>query len=103
VIRRSLLPASLGAALIVLSAPGLVLAHGLHADPNRSLIDLPLGIEHMMLGWDHLLFIVGVVLLGRTLRNAVKLISLAGEGAPAPSPSSPSQSSPLPSARSRCR
>lgn len=30
----------------------------------------------MVLGWDHLLFIVGVVLLGRSLRNAVKLISL---------------------------
>lgn len=70
-IRRHLWSAAFGAALLALSAPSQALAHGLHADPNRSLASyLPLGIEHMMLGWDHLLFIVGVVLLGRTLRNA---------------------------------
>ncbi len=35
-----------------------------------------LGMEHMMLGWDHLLFIAGVVLLAGTIGRAAKLISL---------------------------
>src|SRR5215203_5669362 len=41
VIRRSLLPASLGAALIVLSAPGLVLAHGPARRPQSQPHRLP--------------------------------------------------------------
>jgi len=43
---------------------------------------VPLGIEHMLLGWDHLLFIAGVVLLAGELVRAAKLISLfvAGHG-----------------------
>ena len=34
------------------------------------------GAEHMLLGWDHLLFIVSVVLLAGELQRAVKFISL---------------------------
>lgn len=34
------------------------------------------GAEHMLLGWDHLLFIVSVVLLAGEFRRAVKFISL---------------------------
>ena len=37
---------------------------------------VPLGIEHMLLGWDHLLFITGVVVLSGNLRRAAKLITL---------------------------
>ncbi len=59
-------------------APGVALAHGI----GGSAADLsvwgfvPLGIEHMLLGWDHLLFIGGVVLLAGELGRAAKLITV---------------------------
>jgi hypothetical protein len=37
---------------------------------------VPLGIEHMLLGWDHILFIGGVVLLAGEWRRAAKLITV---------------------------
>jgi HupE / UreJ protein/Protein of unknown function (DUF3105) len=67
------------ACLVLLVAPASALAHGLDADadPNRALVDyLGLGIRHMLGGWDHLLFIAGVVLLAGGLRTAAKLVSL---------------------------
>src|SRR5215213_5482832 len=66
----------LGGALL---APGVASAHALFGDhdPNRPLLDyLQLGFGHMVGGWDHLLFIGGVVLLAGSLRTAAKLISL---------------------------
>ena len=57
----------------------LRLRHGLSVDddPNRPLIQyVVLGFEHMALGWDHLLFIIGCVLLAPTVGMAAKLISL---------------------------
>ena len=73
------------AASLLLPAAGL--AHALfgdseHAlfgdsDPNRPVASyLWLGFLHMVGGWDHLLFITGVVLIAGTLRSAAKLISL---------------------------
>jgi hydrogenase/urease accessory protein HupE len=59
-------------------APQLAQAHGI-ADSarNKSVGEfVPLGIEHMLTGFDHLLFIAGVVLLAGTARRAAKLISL---------------------------
>ena len=52
-------------------------AHGIGADASdKSALEfLPLGIEHMLLGWDHLLFIAGVLLLAWRIGRAVKLIS----------------------------
>lgn len=41
---------------------------------------IPLGIEHMLLGYDHLLFIVGVVLLAGQAVRAAKFISLFALG-----------------------
>lgn len=35
-----------------------------------------LGVQHMLLGWDHLLFIAGVLLLSRTWQMAAKLITV---------------------------
>jgi hydrogenase/urease accessory protein HupE len=67
------------ASLAVLTAPASALAHGLDADadPNRPVVDyLALGIRHMLGGWDHLLFIAGVVLLAGGLRTAAKLVSV---------------------------
>jgi hydrogenase/urease accessory protein HupE len=76
-VRSSVLLTAL-AALLLAAAPEGALAHGI-ADSARdkSVAQfLPLGIEHMLLGWDHLLFITGVVLVAGTLRRAAKLISL---------------------------
>jgi hydrogenase/urease accessory protein HupE len=58
--------------------PGPAFAHGIGGDAShRSVVDfVPLGIEHMLLGWDHLLFIAGVLLVAETGRRAAKLISL---------------------------
>jgi hydrogenase/urease accessory protein HupE len=66
-------------ALALLAAPATADAHSLFGnhDPNRPLIDyLTLGFGHMVGGWDHLLFIGGVVLLAGNWRRAAKLISL---------------------------
>lgn len=58
-------------------APSAV-GHGLGSeDPNRPVIDyLWLGTKHLLAGWDHLLFILGVVLVAGSLWRATKLISL---------------------------
>jgi hypothetical protein len=52
-------------------------AHGIGADASDKTAweFLPLGIEHMLLGWDHLLFIAGVLLLAWRIGRAAKLIS----------------------------
>ena len=76
--KKSSLVIGLLAVAISALAPQAALAHGI-ADSarNKSIPEfLPLGIEHMLLGWDHLLFIAGVVLLAAELRRAAKLISL---------------------------
>src|SRR5215212_5733217 len=65
-------------ALALLAAPATADAHSLFGnhDPNRPLVDyLTLGFQHMVGGWDHLLFIGGVVLLAGNMRTAAKLIS----------------------------
>ncbi len=62
-----------------LLTPAAAAAHALFGDldPNRPLADyLSLGFFHMVGGWDHLLFITGVVLLAGNWRSAAKLISL---------------------------
>ena len=59
--------------------PASASAHALFGseDPNRPVIEyLTLGFAHMVAGWDHLLFIAGVVLIAGSLWQAAKLISL---------------------------
>jgi hypothetical protein len=57
--------------------PGYAAAHGIGSAVGLSAWEfIPLGIEHMLLGWDHLLFIAGVVLLAGELRRAATLISV---------------------------
>lgn len=73
--------ATRAAAVVALASaipPGQALAHGLDgsAAGKSALEFLPLGIEHMLLGWDHLAFVCGVVLLAGNLVRAAKLISL---------------------------
>jgi hydrogenase/urease accessory protein HupE len=67
------------AVAVSLALPAAAFAHALFGDddPNRPLLEyLPLGFWHMVAGWDHLLFITGVVMLSGSLRTAAKLISL---------------------------
>lgn len=65
------------AAALLLLVPATALAHGLGGEAaNTSTVGfVPLGIEHMLLGWDHLAFIAGIVLLAGRFDRAVKLIS----------------------------
>jgi hydrogenase/urease accessory protein HupE len=58
--------------------PAPAFAHGIGGEAaDRSILGfIPLGIEHMLLGWDHLLFIGGVVLLTREWRRAAKMITI---------------------------
>ena len=61
------------------ATPAVAEAHSLfgNRNPDRPLVDyLTLGFGHMVGGWDHLLFIAGVVLLAGSWRSAAKLISL---------------------------
>jgi hydrogenase/urease accessory protein HupE len=56
----------------------VLFAHGItgRATDLSTLEYVPLGIEHMLLGWDHLLFVLGIVLLAGQPQRAAKLISL---------------------------
>lgn len=64
--------------LLVLLAPATAHGHGIggSATDKSTLEFVPLGIEHMLLGWDHLLFILGIVLLAGSPLRSAKLISL---------------------------
>jgi hydrogenase/urease accessory protein HupE len=67
------------AAALALLAPAAAHAHalGLESDPNRPAAEyLWLGFLHMVTGWDHLLFIAGVLLIAGGAWTAAKLISL---------------------------
>src|SRR5215210_6652383 len=59
--------------------PETSIAHGLAGgyDPGRAVLDYVwLGFWHMLAGWDHLLFIAGILLLAGSVKTAAKLISL---------------------------
>jgi hydrogenase/urease accessory protein HupE len=78
VIRRFLVFAGVAAG-VLLASPAAAFAHdlGLDDDPNRPLWKyLWFGFLHMATGWDHLLFILGVVLIAGSVGMAAKLISL---------------------------
>jgi hydrogenase/urease accessory protein HupE len=72
---------TLGLALPLLAA-NPASAHGISGDAtDRSTLGfISVGIEHMLLGWDHLLFIAGVLLLAGNLRRAAKLVSIFALG-----------------------
>jgi len=71
-------PAAVLSALILLAVPSVAAAHGISGEATDTSTAgyVPLGVEHMLLGWDHLLFVLGIVLLARGPRRAAKLISL---------------------------
>jgi hypothetical protein len=74
--------ATLLALTISVMAAGPAAAHGISGDASdRSTLGfVSVGIEHMLLGWDHLLFVAGVLLLARQMRRAAKLISIFALG-----------------------
>jgi hydrogenase/urease accessory protein HupE len=58
-----------------------VLAHGVEASGQESVLGfVGLGFAHMLTGWDHLLFIAGVVVLAWRPRRAAGLLSLFALG-----------------------
>lgn len=62
--------------LTTLIAPSAAHAHGIHGEAETIPEFIRLGIRHMVGGWDHLLFIAGVVLLAGEFWRAAKLVSL---------------------------
>lgn len=79
--QRVLLAATMAVLLSLLTAAPAA-AHGISGDATeRSTLGfISVGIEHMLLGWDHLLFVAGVLLLARQIRRAAKLISIFALG-----------------------
>lgn len=72
------------AALLLLTAlaPTPAFAHTISGSAaDRTWLGfVPLGIEHMLLGWDHLLFIGGIVLLAGEFRLAARMVSVFAAG-----------------------
>lgn len=59
------------------ASAGPASAHGIGGDAATASIPgfVGIGIEHMLLGWDHLLFVAGIVLLAGHVRRAAKVVS----------------------------
>ena len=58
------------------SAPGRSATRRAHAAVGDSLADfLLLGIGHILTGYDHLVFLLGLLLLGGTLRDVVRIVT----------------------------
>lgn len=70
------------ATLLVIAATAPVLAHGMSAEQKLQILQggLPtflwLGSEHMLTGYDHLLFLLGIVFYLDNFRDVVKYITL---------------------------
>ncbi|MEV1142234.1 HupE/UreJ family protein [Micromonospora sp. NPDC049799] len=65
---------------VVLAAPGVAWAHGVGGSSDTVGGFVWLGTKHMLAGWDHLLFVGGILLLAGEVRRAAKLISLFALG-----------------------
>lgn len=63
-------------------APTPARAHGIGSEAaDKSVLEfIPIGMEHMLLGWDHVLFVAGVLLVASQVRPAAKMISLFALG-----------------------
>lgn len=68
-------------ALLVLMPGPLLLAHGISADERQRMLDggyweyILLGARHMLTGYDHLLFLFGVVFFLTGFRDIVKFVT----------------------------
>jgi hydrogenase/urease accessory protein HupE len=63
--------------LLLLGTPSPAFAHGIGSEASSASIPgfVGIGIEHMLLGWDHLLFVAGILMLAQDFRRAAKVIS----------------------------
>ncbi|MCG5436443.1 HupE/UreJ family protein [Micromonospora foliorum] len=66
--------------MTLLAAPGIAWAHGVGGSSETVGGFVWLGTKHMLAGWDHLLFVGGILLLAGEMRRAAKLISLFALG-----------------------
>ncbi|MCO1598221.1 HupE/UreJ family protein [Micromonospora sp. RHAY321] len=64
----------------MLALPGAAWAHGVGGSSETIGGFVWLGTKHMLAGWDHLLFVGGILLLAGEIRRAAKLISLFALG-----------------------
>jgi hydrogenase/urease accessory protein HupE len=69
-----------GATIAVLGVPGVAFAHDITGTGDSVPEFLWMGIIHMLLGWDHLLFALGIVVLAGEPRRAAGMISLFAVG-----------------------
>jgi hydrogenase/urease accessory protein HupE len=66
--------------MLLLSAPQPASAHGVAGGAETAPGFIWVGVQHMLLGWDHLLFVGGVALLAGTAKRAASFISLFALG-----------------------
>jgi len=67
----------LGVVALTVAGASPASAHGIGGDAATASVPgfISIGIEHMLLGWDHLLFVAGIVLLAGAPRRGAKVIS----------------------------
>lgn len=67
----------LGVVALIVAGASPASAHGIGGDAATASVPgfVSIGIEHMLLGWDHLLFVAGIVLLAGSPRRGAKVIS----------------------------
>ena len=70
------------AALLLATLPMLALAHGISEEDRQRMLDgsylqyVGLGASHMLTGYDHLLFLFGVVFFLSTFRDVAKFVTV---------------------------
>ena len=78
---RYLSPQRLGVLLLAL-LPHIAFAHGISDEDKQRMLDggyiqyIMLGASHMLTGYDHLLFLLGVVFLLTTFKDVVKFVTV---------------------------
>jgi len=68
------------AAVLIVVVPAAAYAHGVGGTGESVRSFFWSGLFHMLGGWDHLLFVAGVVLLAGTVRRSAQMISLFALG-----------------------
>jgi HupE / UreJ protein len=69
-------------ALLLMTLPLLALAHGISEADKQSMLDggyvryIGLGASHMLTGYDHLLFLFGVVFFLSTFKDVAKFVTV---------------------------
>ena len=78
---RSAWASRLGLVLLIL-VPVIALAHGISEEDKQRMLDggylqyVGLGASHMLTGYDHLLFLFGVVFFLTSFRDIVKFVTI---------------------------